>query len=163
MDLKHLIPFGKKNISATREEENPFTMMQREMNRIFDSFTRNWGMDAFPRLPGTFSPRLDVAENEKAFIVTAELPGMSDKDIDISLSGDLLTVTGEKKEEKGEKDGNYFYSERSYGSFTRSIPLPRQIDADKVSASFKKGVLTITLPKETAEMKNTKKIPVRTE
>jgi len=162
MDIKNLIPFGKKNVAAGREEENPFAMMQREMNRIFDSFTRGWGMDAFPTI-ASFTPRLDVTEDAKAFTVTAELPGMSDKDIDLFISGDTLTIKGEKKEEKEEKDKNYFYSERSYGSFNRSIPLPRQIDTDKVAASFKKGVLTITLPKTAAAMEELKKISVKTE
>jgi len=163
MDIKNLIPFGKKNIEVRREEENPFAMMQREMNRIFDSVNRNWGLGAFPEFTGSFMPRLDVTEDSKAFTVTAELPGMSDKDIDLSLSGDTLTIRGEKKEEKEEKNKNYYYSERSYGTFLRSIPLPRQVETDKVSASFKKGVLTITLPKTAAAVDSTKKISVKGE
>jgi HSP20 family protein len=168
MDLKNLMPFGKKNLQVRREEENPFAMMQREMNRVFDVFNRNWGLGAFPDLTGTFMPRLDVTEDAKAFIVTAELPGMSEKEIDLSISGDTLTIRGEKKEEKEEKEDkdknkNYYYSERSYGSFMRSIPLPRQVETDKVSASFKKGVLTITLPKTEAAIDATKKITVKTD
>ena len=152
MDIKSLIPFGKKNIEVRREEENPFAMMQREMNRVFDSFGRNWGLGAFPEFTGSFMPRLDVTEDAKAVTVTAELPGLSEKEIDLSLSGDTLTIRGEKKEEKEDKNRNYYYSERSYGTFMRSIPLPRQVETDKVSASFKKGVLTITLPKTAAAM-----------
>jgi len=162
MDIKGLIPFGKKDIDVRREEENPFTMMQLEMNRIFDSFNRNWGLGAFPSVTGSFMPRLDVTEDTKAFSVTAELPGISEKDIDLSISGDTLTIRGEKKEEKEDKSKSYYYSERSYGSFTRSIPLPRQVDTEKVSATFKKGVLTITLPKTDAAMESTKKIEVKT-
>src|SRR5512137_851319 len=128
MDIKNLIPFGKKNIQVRREEENPFSLMQREMNRVFDSFGRNWGLGAFPEFTGSFMPRLDVTEDAKAFTVTAELPGMSEKEIDLSISGDLLTIRGEKKEEREEKHRNYFYSERSYGTFVRSIPLPAQIE-----------------------------------
>ena len=160
MDIKSLIPFGKKNIEVRREEENPFAMMQREMNRVFDSFNRNWGLGAFPEFTGSFMPRLDVTEDAKAFTVTAELPGMNEKEIDLSVSGDTLTIRGEKKEEKEDKNKNYYYSERSYGTFMRSIPLPRQVETDKVSASFKKGVLTITLPKTAAAMESTKKIDV---
>src|SRR5512137_57634 len=162
MDIKNLIPFGKKNIQVRREEENPFAMMQREMNRVFDSFNQNWGLGAFPSLTGSFMPRLDVTEDAKAFTVTAELPGMSEKEIDLSISGDALTIRGEKKEEKEDKNRNYYYSERSYGAFLRSIPLPRQVETDKVSASFKKGVLTITLPKTADAMESTKKIDVKT-
>ena len=163
MDIKSLIPFGKKNIEVRREEENPFAMMQREMNRVFDSFNRNWGLGAFPEFTGSFMPRLDVTEGAKAFTVTAELPGMSEKEIDLSISGDTLTIRGEKKEEKEEKNKNYYYSERSYGTFMRSVPLPRQVETDKVSASFNKGVLTITLPKTAEAMESMKKIDVKTE
>jgi HSP20 family protein len=163
MDIKNLIPFGKKNIEVRREEENPFAMMQREMNRIFDSFNRNWGLGAFPEFTESFMPRMEVTEDAKAFTVTAELPGMSDKDIDLSISGDMLTIRGDKKEEKEDKNKNYYYSERSYGSFLRSIPLPGQVEADKVSASFTKGVLTITLPKTSAAIDATKKISVKGE
>jgi HSP20 family protein len=162
MDLKNLIPFGKRNLQVRREEDNPFAMMQREINRMFDAFNRSWGLGAFPEFTGSFMPRLDVTEEAKAFIVTAELPGMSEKGIDLSISGDTLTIRGEKKEEKEDKNRNYYYSERSYGMFTRSIPLPRQIETDKVSASFKKGVLTITLPKAAAAVEATKKIEVKT-
>ena len=163
MDIKNLIQFGKKNVIVRRDEENPFAMMQREMNRVFDSFMRNWDVDALPAVNSSFSPHLDVTEDAKAFTVTAELPGMSDKDIDLSMTGDTLTIRGEKKEEKEEKGKNYFYSERSYGSFSRSIPMPRQIDAAKVAATFKKGVLTITLPKTAAAMEELKRISVKTE
>jgi HSP20 family protein len=162
MDIKSLIPFGKKNIDVRREEDNPFATMQREMNRIFDSFNRNWGLGAFPEFTGSFMPRLEVSEDAKAFTVTAELPGMSEDEIDLSISGDVLTIRGEKKEEKEDKNKNYYYSERSYGSFMRSIPLPGQVESDKVSASFRKGVLMITLPKTTAAVESSKKIPVKT-
>jgi HSP20 family protein len=162
MDIKKLIPFGKKNIAVRRDDDNPFAMMQREMNQLFDSFTRNWGLGTLSEPYGSFTPRMDVTEDARTFTVTAELPGMSDKDIDLSLSGDMLFIRGEKKEEKEDKGRNYYYSERSYGSFNRSIPLPQQVDADKVSASFKKGVLTITLPKTGAAMDELKKISVKT-
>jgi HSP20 family protein len=162
MDLKNLIPFGKKELQVRREDDNPFSMMQREMNRVFDAFNRNWGLGAFPEFIGAFMPRLDVTEDAKVFTVTAELPGMTEKDIDLSLSGDTLTIRGEKKEEKEDKNKNYYYSERSYGSFLRSVPLPRQVETDKVSASFKKGVLTITLPKTVEAAESTKKIEVKT-
>jgi len=162
MDFKNLIPFGKKNVEVRREEENPFAVMQREMNRVFDAFNRSWGLGAFPEYTGAFMPRLDVIEDARAFTITAELPGMSEKEIDLSISGDTLTIKGEKKEEKEDKNKNYYYSERSYGTFMRSIPLPRQVETDKVSASFKKGVLAITLPKSAAAIESTKRIDVKT-
>jgi len=138
-------------------------MMQREMNRVFDTFNRTWGLGTFPEVTGSFMPRLDVTEDEKAFTITAELPGMSEKEIDLSLSADTLTIRGEKKEETKEEQGkNYYYSERSYGTFMRTIPLPSQIETDKVSASFKKGVLTVTLPKTASAVETVKKITVKT-
>jgi len=164
MDLKNLIPFGKKDLQIRKEDDNPFALMQREMNRMFDVFNRSWGLAGFPDYSTAFMPRLDVTEDDKAFIVTAELPGMNEKEIDLSFSGDTLTIRGEKKEEKEDKNRNknYYYSERTYGMFTRSIPLPRQIETDKVSANFKKGVLTITLPKTAAAVESNKKIDVKT-
>jgi HSP20 family protein len=161
MDIRNLIPFGKKNIDVRRVKENPFAVMQSEMNRMFDAFNKHWGIGAFPEMTGTFMPRLDVTEDAKVLTVTAELPGMSEKEIDLSISGDALTIRGEKKEEKEDNNKNYYYSERSYGSFTRTIPLPRQVETDKVTASFKKGVLTITLPKTSAAGDGAKKISVK--
>jgi len=162
MDLRNLIPFGKKDLKVRREDDNPFAMMQREMNRMFDAFNRDWGFGTFPKLTGAFLPRLDVTEDAKAFTVTAELPGLGEKDIDLSISGDTLTIRGEKKEEKEDTSRNYYYSERSYGSFTRAIPLPGQVETDKVSANFKKGVLTITLPKTAEAVEAARKIEVKT-
>jgi len=105
-------------------------------------------------------PRLDVTENVKTFTVTAELPSISEKEIDLSIFGDTLTIKGEKKEEKEDTNKNYHHSERFYGSFMRSVPRPRHVDTDKMTASFKKGVLTIALPK-TAAAVDAKKYPSR--
>ena len=163
MNIKNLIPFGKKNIAVNREEENPFLLMQREMNRLFDTFSGTWGLGSSPTLDSSFSPRMDMTEDSKAFTVTAEMPGMSEKDIDLAISGDTLTIRGEKKEEKENKGRNYYYSERSYGTFSRTIPLPVQVDVDRVTANFKKGVLTVTLPKTAGLADITKKISVKTE
>ena len=162
MNISNLIPFGKKHVSVRREEEHPFVTMQREMNRIFDAFNRNLGFDGFPEPYASFSPRMEVFEDAKALTVTAELPGMSEKDIDVSLAGDTLTIRGEKKEETEDESGSCYYSERSYGAFNRAIPLPRQVDAEKISAHFKKGVLTITLPKTAEAANETRKVPVTT-
>ncbi len=160
MNIRDLIPFGRKNIEVIRKDGNPFAAMQREINSIFDAFNSTWGISAVPSFAGSFMPRLDLTEDAKAVIVTAELPGMSEKDIDLSISGDMLTIKGEKRDEKEDRSKDYFYSERSYGSFMRSVPLPREVDADKVSASFKKGVLTVIIPKTTAD--TSKKIAVKT-
>lgn len=144
-----------------------------DMQRLFDQF---WSRSFFPSLPrafdgealwrqwpsaGSAQPAVDYAEDDKAFHITAELPGMSEKDIDVSVSGDILTIKGEKRSEKEEKAKNYYLSERSYGSFQRSFTLPDGIDRDKIEASFAAGVLTLALPKTAEAVKQQKKIEVK--
>jgi len=104
---------------------------------------------------------VDVVETDKEIRVTVELPGLDEKDINVSLARDVLTISGEKKQAKKERRGNYYRAERSYGSFRRSIQLPTQVQADKVDAVFRKGVLSITLPKTEAAQKR-KKIAIQT-
>lgn len=163
MDLKDLIPsFGRKSVPVKHEDEHPFVSLQREMNRLLDGFVQSWDPDAPDRFSG-FSPRIDMTEDEKSIKVSAELPGITDKDIEVSLSHDSLTIRGEKKSGKEERRQNYFYAERSFGSFNRTIPIPREIETDKVQAQFKKGILTVTMPKTTAAVKEARKIAVTAE
>ncbi len=156
---KNLTPSIKKSLPIKREERDIFSLFREEMNRLFDNFFRGFEIEPF----GTFRPSVNVVEDEKEIRVSAELPGIDEKDIEVSLSKDSLTIKGEKKEEKEDKGKNYYRMERSYGSFSRTIPLPVEIDADKVKAQFKKGVLTVTLPKTAKAIKETKKIPVKAE
>ena len=100
-----------------------------------------------------------MAENDNAYIVTAELPGIDPKDIDISLEGNVLTLRGEKKEESEKKDKNYHRVERRYGSFVRSLTLPAEVNADKIEADYRNGLLEVTLPK--SETVKPKKITVK--
>ncbi|MGC2413064.1 MAG: Hsp20/alpha crystallin family protein [Stellaceae bacterium] len=144
-----------------------------EMERVFDRFGgafampslhRMFDFEPMRRIERTFTPTvpvIDVAENGKAYRITAELPGMDAKNVDVSVSGDVLTIKGEKHQEKEEKEEDYYLSERSFGSFQRSFSLPAGIDRDKISSELKKGVLTITLPK-TAEAQKQVKIEVKT-
>ncbi len=133
--------------------------MRREMDRLWDSF--------FERRPTRVEeavewlPTLDVSETKDNYMVKAELPGIDPKDIDISLMNDVLTIKGEKKQEKEEKEENYHLIERSYGAFTRSIQLPGQVQSNNISATFKNGVLKVILPK-TEEAKK-KEIKVKVE
>ncbi|MDR9501871.1 MAG: Hsp20/alpha crystallin family protein [Desulfurivibrionaceae bacterium] len=140
------------------------TTLQQEMNRMFDDF-----FSGFDFLPSTvmeeslsrFAPNIDVKETPKEIKVMAELPGMDEKDISISLEDDFLLIKGERQEEKKEDDEEYFYREISSGSFRRMIPLTAKVDADKVEAEFKKGVLKVTLPKVAgAESEKAKKIEI---
>lgn len=133
--------------------------MKKEMDRLFDRF---WEGD-FPQLPalGDWTPALDVSETKDAVTVKAEVPGMDPKEIELALQDQVLTLKGEKKHEKEEKDEHYHREERAYGAFTRSLRLPLAVDASKVTASFKNGLLTVTLPKSPSARGTT--IPIKAE
>ena len=131
--------------------------MKNEMDRLFDRFFET-GWPEMPKL-GEWQPSLDLSETKDAVVVKAELPGVEQKDIAVSLQEGMLTIKGEKEAEKEEKDKRYHRVERSYGAFFRSIRMPAAVDASKVTADYKSGVLTVTLPKA-AEAKGTT-IPVK--
>lgn len=132
------------------------------MNRLFDDFFRGADlMTPFER-ERTFTPSINVTENDSAIEVTAELPGMDENDIDLTLSRQGLTIRGEKREEKEEEGKNYYTRERSYGYFRRNIPVPMDaIEQDNVEATFDRGILTITLPKREEAGPDTKRIEVK--
>jgi HSP20 family protein len=162
--LKNLLPsVWRKNGKDLRQaQENPFLPLQREMNRIFNDFFGDFGLSPLSgfRTMG-FEPDIDVWEDEKQLNVKAELPGMEEKDIEVNLTADALTIRGEKKDDREEKGDGYWYHESRYGSFHRVVPLPESIDQQKVEAQFKNGVLSIALPwKEGA--KTGKKIAIKT-
>jgi len=145
-----------------------FADLRREMDRLFDDFGRGWFRD--PTLPafgtGAFAgralaPAVDVVEKDGAWAITAELPGLDEKAIDVSIAGDVLTLKGEKTETREEDDKGTHVSERRYGSFARSFRLPEGIDREKVAARYADGVLTVTVPKLAAEKPEEKKIEVK--
>jgi len=162
MKVKNLLPTVNRKGKA--EDYHPFYSLQREMNSLFDDFFR--GFDIIPRgfyRSGevSFMPTVDVKESEKEFTIKAELPGVDEKDVEVTVTDNVVTIKGEKKEEKEDKGKNYYYMERSYGSFNRVIPLTEEIESDKAEASFKNGVLNITIPKsQTAKAKGTK-VPIK--
>jgi HSP20 family protein len=141
-----------------------------EMDRLFDrfgfglpGFRRMFDMEPMTRFDSPFGiavPAVDVTEDEKSYKIAAELPGASEKDIDITVTGDMLVLKGEKREEHEEKDKNRYLSERVYGSFQRTFEIPEGVDRDKIAADFSKGVLTLTLPKSAEAQKEQKKIEV---
>ena len=148
-----------------KEEEHPFYALQREMDNVYDNFFRSFDLMPIGRGEGmdAFYPSIDIKDGEKDIVVKAELPGMEEKDVEVSLSDDTLTIRGEKKEEKEDKGKNYRHQETSYGSFSRVIPLPDGIDTEKADARFKNGVLTIALPKLEAKLAKSKKIAIKAE
>ncbi len=131
--------------------------MQREMNKMFDSFSR--GVDEPTLLNGNWMPAVDVAEEDNEYVVKIELPGVNKDDVKITLESNILTIRGEKKAEKETKEKNYHRMERSYGSFQRSFTLPTTVKNDKIDAEYRDGILSITLPK--AEEAKPKHIEVK--
>jgi len=162
---------GNKEKSLVRQDEiSPFFALQRDVDRLFEdfmkSFDRGWDFCLTPFLYesdffGGVYPKVNVSESDKAIEIEAELPGVDEKDVEILLSDDTLTIKGEKKLEKEDREKDYYRFESSYGSFSRAIPLSADIDRDKVDAAFKKGVLTITLPKTEGAKSHVKRIEVK--
>lgn len=152
---------------------DPWRAFRSEMDHLFDRFASGFGFPSVRRLfdveplwredalMGMTAPAVDVSEDDKSFKITAELPGMSEKDIDVTVTGDLVVLRGEKRREHEEKGKNRYLSERSYGSFQRSFYLPDRVARDKIAAEFKDGVLTVTLPKTVEAQAQQKKIEIK--
>ena len=163
MDIKQLVPWGRKDLQIRRDDD-PFMALQRQINQIFDNFFDGfaisplWGLESGR---GPFNPRMDLSDTDKQYRVTVELPGLDEKDVEISLANNVLTIKGEKKQEKEEKRKDYHRMERSYGLFKRNIAIPEGVDLEKVDASFRKGLLIINLPKTEEMQKETKTIPIK--
>jgi HSP20 family protein len=161
MDMRSLMPFGRRDLAGG---DDPFTQMRREMDRLFDEATRSMSL-ARPALGmgGPMAPRVDVKETDQVIEVHAELPGVEEKDVEVALQDNLLTIRGEKRQsrEEGTKEKGYYLMERSFGSFMRQIPMPVEVDEDKVEARFEQGVLTVTLPKSQKAEARTRKIAIK--
>ena len=169
------VPVKKEKIekpSSTLQTWQPFEGLRDEIDRLFEDFGRGLSQpfrrSLFPVAPSFRSqvtwptmPAVDVVESEKAYEITAELPGMDEKNIEVKVAEGVLTVKGEKQEEKEQKEKNYYLKERSFGSFERSFEVPESVEADKIEANFKKGVLTLTLPKKAEAQMPAKKIEVK--
>lgn len=152
---------------------SPFVDLRRQMDRLFDEFTRNLPFGGFQAtgssgMPDVFGAgfgvvpvNFEVSEGEKDIEISAEVPGMEEKDINVEVAGGLLTISGEKKSESETSDKNVYMSERSYGSFRRSFRLPETVDADNISAKFDKGVLKVSVPKKAEAQSKTRKIDVK--
>jgi HSP20 family protein len=166
MAIRDLIPWSRQEnrlpmpVGAEQRarDEHPIVSLHREVNRLFDDVFRGFGAPAFGNFERSLSwPHVELGETADEIRVTAELPGLDEKDVDISLEEGALTLRGEKRAEVDKDRG---YSERSYGRFERRIGLPNGIDRDKASAMFRNGVLTVTLPKTEAANENVRRIPV---
>lgn len=146
---------------------HPFESLRRQVDRLFDEFPTRRGLPDFEPFErfvfgsGT-TPPVDFVEKDGEYEITAELPGLDEKSVEVKLSNGVLTIGGEKKDEREEKDKEkgYYFSERRYGSFKRAFRMPEGVDAEKIAASFDKGVLTVKLPKTAEALKSEKKIAV---
>ena len=163
--IRNLLPtvWRRSESPLRRADENTFFALHREMNRMFDDFFRESALSSFGEGRGleVFSPVVDVQEDEKVVVVKAELPGMDEKDIEVSLTDGGLAIKGEKKAEKEQKGRNYWQREASYGAFRRVIPLPEGLNTDKVDARFKNGILTVTVARLEEAGAKEKKIAIK--
>ncbi|HBU60853.1 MAG: heat-shock protein Hsp20 [Oceanicaulis sp.] len=161
MQIKDLIPWARKDGApdAKSSEDNPIATLQREMNHVFENFWNRIGHLDWPWSSG--EAKSDVVETDNAIEISIELPGMEMKDIEVTVSDDMLTVKGEKRIERQEEKKGYYLSERSYGAIYRTIPLPPGVDGEKAQASFKNGVLTIMLPQTPEAQARVKRIEVK--
>jgi HSP20 family protein len=163
----------KTTAPARANQWAPFESLRREIDRLFDDLRPfDWHLPSartafgfeMPKLSAegwVIAPAMDLVEKEKEYEISAELPGIDEKNVEIKLVNGTLTIKGEKNEEKEEKQKDYYLSERRFGSFQRSFALPEGVDTDKIEASFVKGVLTVKLPKSPEAQKAEKKITVR--
>lgn len=150
---------------STSGRWSPFESLRSEIDRVFNDFTPGFFDRTFSRLPAAFqghAPAVDFVEKDDAYELTAELPGIDPKELDVTLSNGILTLKGEKSEREEKKDADYYLSERRYGSFQRDIRLPEAVDPDKIDASFANGLLKVTLPKKPNAQKNNRKIAIKT-
>jgi len=172
--MKDLIPWRKKGEGALpiRRKDEPVQALQRRMNDLFEDFFGDFenmfGGMSLPMMRHedkwlAESPSFEVSETDDEFRVKAELPGMDEKDVEVSLEGDELTIRGEKKREHEERRRNYHVSEMSFGEFCRTFRLPEGVDREKAKAQFKKGVLTLTLPKTEQVKAQRKRIEIASE
>lgn len=167
MKFRDLVPW--RTSSEKVPSENMATSLatfQREMNRMFEDFfggASQMSLSKFFQEDGRFSPKINVEESDNRILVKAELPGMEEKDIRLSLKDDHLVLEGERKSEEERTEGGTRYYESSFGKFRRVVPFYSEVDADKVDASMKKGVLTIVIPKVPSGKSDSRKISIRPE
>lgn len=164
MDLKTLSPFGlATDLARPGADVDPFVSLRREMDRMFADFARGWGAPT-TTMPASFlAPRVDVAETDKGLELTAELPGVDYKDIDLDLTDGVLTLKAEHREEKDETDEKkqYHLVERATGTFLRRFALPFAPDVDKIEATFEKGLLKVMVPRAAPPEKPANKIEIK--
>ena len=163
---------GTSPVSSFAQAWRPFESLRQEVDRLFEDFTLNpfrlpMRRPAFDIEPfwqpqsWVATPAIDLVEHDKSFEMRVDLPGMDEKHVEVKLANDILTIKGEKEEEKEEKKEAYHLKERRFGSFERSLRVPEGVNVEKIEATFSKGVLTVTLPKTAEAQKPVKTIAVK--
>ncbi len=164
MPISDLLPWNRdkeKYAIQKRDDLNPFEMQHQMMDEFFNE---PFGFKAMRRMlenQDNFMPGMDISESDKEIRISTDLPGLDEKDIQLTVENNRLTISGEKKFESEDKDRTYHRVERRYGSFSRTIELPEDVEVDKIDASFKKGVLIITIPKPAEVISQRKRIPIK--
>jgi HSP20 family protein len=166
MNIGSLIPW-RDNKPATTDVRgdalDPFVSFRREVDRMFDDFFTGFGrsLSARPNAWQGVVPTIDLSEDDKEIVITAELPGLDDKDFEVTVAGDLLTLKGEKKSEHTQQNGNATYAERRFGSFSRSVRLPFEVKDENVAATYDKGVLSVRVPKPADMQRPARRIEIK--
>ncbi|MGI0115277.1 Hsp20/alpha crystallin family protein [Zooshikella sp. RANM57] len=159
-------------VSSNSYMQNPIFQLHREIERLFDEAFRGFnlpslGSSLFPTHPNSgliaqaFRPSLNVSSDDKGYQITLEAPGLTEKDIDIEIKRDIMTIQGSKQEEKENKDRHFYRIERHYGTFQRVLALPEDANTDAIQAEMKNGVLKITIPRQETEITNKRKITIQ--
>lgn len=165
--LGSLMPWrDKSTLPAVQDSTyDPFVSLRREMDRMFDDFFQDFGPRSLAswnsRWP-QLTPVINIADSDKELVVTAELPGLDDKDFDVTIAGDILTIKGEKRAETEKANDEAYYAERRFGSFSRSLRLPFEVKDEKIDAQYDKGVLTVRVPKPAEAQHAVRHIDVKT-
>lgn len=167
MDFKAMVPWrnASKQTPATPDDfADPFVNFRREVDRMFDDFFEGFGRPGRSSLTGWsgHTPSIDLAENDNEITITAELPGIDEKDIELTVTGDLLMLRGEKKSEQEQANGDRYYAERRYGSFSRAVRLPFEVkEQEAVEANYDKGVLSVRIPKPAEQQRQVRRIEIK--
>jgi len=167
MELRKWMPWNREKNVPVKYEHDPITTLHHRVNQVFDEAFR--GFSGFGMTPFGFGGngwgggpfRVDVTETPEEFRFEAELPGLTDKDVEVDLADNVLTIQGEKSGETEERKGDYRHVEREFGRFSRTFGLPCEVDADHVEATFKNGLLTVRVPKSPQAQQRVKQIPVK--
>lgn len=161
MNLGSLIPWRSKSQPLSQRDDffDPIFSLRREIDRMFDEIFDGFGNSAYRSV--NLRPAIDITENDKELVISADMPGLDEKDLDVSLVGDVLSIKGEKRAEHEQKNGDHYYVERRFGSFSRSVRLPFEVDDQEVEAKYDKGVLTIRVPKPAELQRAVRRIPIK--